>query len=88
MVGTDDVTNKIDLEGYEFIEVTGDPVEGKYIDGKLTVTYVYEFVDGKGGDDSCNIPDTGIEDNNTLLFITIINAIILINAIIIRKRFN
>lgn len=88
IVGTDYVTNKIDLEGYEFIEVTGDPVEGKYIDGKLTVTYVYEFVDGKGGDDSCNIPDTGIEDNNTLLFITIINAIILINAIIIRKRFN
>ena len=55
IVGTDYVTNKIDLEGYEFIEVTGDPVEGKYIDGKLTVTYVYEFVDGKGGDDSCNI---------------------------------
>lgn len=88
IVGTNYVTSKMDFEGYEFIEVTGDPVEGKYIDGKLTVIYVYEFVDGKGGDDSSNIPDTGMEDNNTLLFITIINAIILINAIIIRKRFN
>ncbi|MGM9874582.1 MAG: MucBP domain-containing protein [Bacilli bacterium] len=88
IVGTNYVTSKKDFEGYEFIEVTGDPVEGKYIDGKLTVIYVYEFVDGKGGDDSANVPDTGIEDNNTLLFTTIMNAIILISTIIIRKRIN
>lgn len=88
IVGTDYITSKKEFEGYEFIKVTGDPVEGKYIDGKLTVIYVYEFVDGEGGDDPSLVPNTAIEENNSLLYITITNAVALIGTIIIRRKLN
>ncbi len=87
IVGTDYVTVKKEFEGYEFIEVTGDKTEGKYIDGTLTVIYVYEFVDGKGGDEEPkNVPNTGIADDNALEYITIFSMITLIGAIVIRKK--
>lgn len=87
IVGTDYVTVKKEFEGYEFIEVTGDKTEGKYIDGTLTVIYVYEFVDGKGGDEEPkDVPNTGIADDNALEYITIFSMLTLIGAVVIRKK--
>ena len=87
IVGTDYVTVKKEFEGYEFIEVTGDKTEGKYIDGTLTVICVYEFVDGKGGDEEPkDVPNTGIADDNALEYITIFSMLTLIGAVVIRKK--
>ncbi len=81
-VGTDYTTSKKEFEDYEFIKITGDAANGKYIDGTLTVTYIYEFVGGTGGD----VPETGIIDNNVLEYITAFSTFTLIAAIILRKR--
>lgn len=81
-VGTDYTTSKKEFDNYEFIKVTGDDTNGKYIDGTLTVTYIYEFVGGTGGD----IPETGIIDNNILEYITIFSIFTLICAIVLKNK--
>lgn len=72
VVGTNYKTSMKQIDSYEFIKVTGDNTEGQYIDGTLTVTYIYEYVDGKGDDkgdikddDKDNINDNDKTDSKT-----------------------
>lgn len=86
-VGTEYATIEKEFEDYSLIDVNGE-TKGKYIDGTIIVTYIYEFTSGIGGDDIIDIPNTGIETNNVLEITTILSLISLITSIIIRKRFN
>ena len=61
----------------------------------ITVTYVYEYVMGQGGDDvpvvpekpeTPNIPYTGIEEESDITSLTGISALSLMYMIIVRKR--
>lgn len=83
-VGTEYTTTEKEFEDYSLIDVQGE-TKGKYIDGTIIVTYIYEFTSGMGGDD---VPATGITSSNTLEVTTILSMIFLITTIIIRKRFN
>lgn len=58
--------------------------KGKYIDGTIVVTYIYEFTSGTGGD----IVETGVTTSNVLEITTVLSLIALVSTIIIRKRFN
>ena len=86
-IGTEYATTEKEFEDYSLIDVNGE-TKGKYIDGTIIVTYIYEFTSGTGGDDIIDIPNTGIETNNVLEITTILSLISLITSIIIRKRFN
>lgn len=86
-VGTEYATIEKEFEDYSLIDVNGE-TKGKYIDGTIIVTYIYEFTSGTGGDDIIDIPNTGIETNNVLEITTILSLIALVSTIIIRKRFN
>lgn len=86
-VGTEYATIEKEFEDYSLIDIDGE-TKGKYIDGTIIVTYIYEFTSGTGGDDIIDIPNTGIETNNVLEITTILSLISLITSIIIRKRFN
>lgn len=83
-VGTEYTTTEKEFEDYSLIDVQGE-TKGKYIDGTIIVTYIYEFTSGMGGDD---VPATGITSSNTLEVTAILSMIFLITTIIIRKRFN
>ncbi len=83
-VGTEYAATEKEFEDYSLIDVNGE-TKGKYIDGTIIVTYIYEFTSGMGGDD---VPATGITSSNTLEVTTILSMIFLITTIIIRKRFN
>lgn len=83
-VGTEYAATEKEFEDYSLIDVNGE-TKGKYIDGTIVVTYIYEFTSGMGGDD---VPATGITSSNTLEVTTILSMIFLITTIIIRKRFN
>ena len=61
-VGTEYATTEKEFEDYSLIDVNGE-TKGKYIDGTIVVTYIYEFTSGMGGDD---VPATGITSSNTL----------------------
>lgn len=86
-VGTEYATIEKEFEDYSLIDIDGE-TKGKYIDGTIIVTYIYEFTSGIGGDDIIDIPNTSIETNNVLEITTILSLISLITSIIIRKRFN
>ena len=86
-VGTEYATIEKEFEDYSLIDTDGE-TKGKYIDGTIIVTYIYEFTSGTGGDDIIDIPNTGIETNNVLEITTILSLIALVSTIIIRKRFN
>ena len=98
-VGTDYKTIEKEFEDYSLIDIDGE-TEGKYIDGTIIVTYIYEFTGGTGGDDTPDeptptptptpsvVPNTGIETNNTLEITTILSIISLIGTIILKKKFN
>lgn len=86
-VGTEYATIEKEFEDYSLIDIDGE-TKGKYIDGTIIVTYIYEFTSGTGGDDIIDIPNTGIETNNVLEITTILSLIALVSTIIIRKRFN
>lgn len=82
-----------DIYGYELKRIDGDET-GKMTIKDITVTYVYEYVMGQGGDDVPvtpeepevpDIPYTGIEDEDTLS-LTGISALSLMYMIIVRKR--
>ena len=83
-VGTEYATTEKELEDYSLIDVNGE-TKGKYIDGTITVTYIYEFTSGTGGED---VPETGINTSNALEITTVLSLITLVTAIILRKRFN
>lgn len=83
-VGTEYATTEKEIEDYSLIDVNGE-TKGKYIDGTIVVTYIYEFTSGIGGND---VPETGIDTSNALEITTILSLIALVSTIIIRKRFN
>ncbi len=83
-VGTEYATTEKEFEDYSLIDVNGE-TKGKYIDGTITVTYIYEFTSGTGGED---VPETGINTSNALEITTILSLITLVTTIILRKRFN
>ena len=83
-VGTEYATTEKEFEDYSLIDVNGE-TKGKYIDGTITVTYIYEFTSGTGGED---VPETGINTSNALEITTVLSLITLVTAIILRKRFN
>ena len=83
-VDTEYTTIEKEFEDYSLTDVQGE-TKGKYIDGTITVTYIYEFTGGTGGDD---VPNTGINTNNALEVTTALSMITLVSAIILRKRFN
>ena len=80
-------TGALEFNGYELIETEGKET-GLYQTEDQVVTYIYEFVDGEGGDDTPEIPNTGINTNNTLEITTVLSMITLVGAIVLRKRFN
>ena len=84
MVNDDYKTNAKDINSYALIKVEGNET-GLYQNEDIIVTYIYEFVDGKGGDD---VPNTAVNTNNTLEITTIFSVITLTVAVILRKRFN
>ena len=82
-VDTEYTTTEKEFEDYSLIKVDGE-TKGKYIDGTIIVTYIYEFTSGTGGD----IVETGVTSSNVLEITTVLSLIALVSTIIIRKRFN
>lgn len=83
-----------DIYGYELKRIEGNTT-GNMTIKDITVTYVYEFVMGEGGDDvpvvpekpeTPNIPYTGIEEESDITSLTGISALSLMYMIIVRKR--
>ena len=83
-VDTEYTTIEKEFEDYSLTDVQGE-TKGKYIDGTITVTYIYEFTGGTGGED---VPETGINTSNALEITTVLSLITLVTTIILRKRFN
>ena len=83
-VDTEYTTIEKEFEDYSLVKIDGE-TKGKYIDGTIIVTYIYEFTSGTGGDD---IPETGINTSNALEITTVFSLITLVTTIILRKRFN
>lgn len=83
-VDTEYATIEKEFEDYSLVKVDGE-TKGKYIDGTITVTYIYEFTSGTGGND---VPETGIDTSNALEITTLFSLITLVTTIILRKRFN
>lgn len=75
-------TNALEFNGYELIKVEGNET-GLYQSEDTIVTYIYEFVDGIGGND---VPETGINANNALEVTTALSMITLVSAIILKKK--
>lgn len=83
-----------DIYGYELKRIEGNAT-GNMTIKDITVTYVYEYVMGQGGDDvpvvpekpeTPNIPYTGIEEESDITSLTGISALSLMYMIIVRKR--
>lgn len=82
------------IYGYELKRIEGNTT-GNMTIKDITVTYVYEYVMGQGGDDvpvvpekpeTPNIPYTGIEEESDITSLTGISALSLMYMIIVRKR--
>ena len=83
-----------DIYGYELKRIEGNTT-GNMTIKDITVTYVYEYVMGEGGDDvpvvpekpeTPNIPYTGIEEESDITSLTGISALSLMYMINVRKR--
>ena len=83
-VDTEYTTIEKEFQDYSLVKVDGE-TKGKYIDGTIIVTYIYEFTSGTGGND---VPETGIDTSNALEITTLFSLITLVTTIILRKRFN
>ena len=86
-VGTDYETTSETIEDYELIKTIGNET-GKYAEEDITVTYVYQYVMGEGGDDTPDIPYTGIESNNIVIYSTIGTFLLGALALILKKFAN
>ena len=82
------------IYGYELKRIEGNTT-GNMTIKDITVTYVYEYVMGQGGDgvpvvpekpETPNIPYTGIEEESDITSLTGISALSLMYMIIVRKR--
>ena len=74
MVGTEYKTEAKTIEKYRLIDVKGEET-GKYVDGEITVTYIYE-----------SIPDTGLSVNTSSSLMMIISLISLTSLIVLKKK--
>ena len=74
MVSTEYKTEAKTIEKYRLIDVKGEET-GKYVDGEITVTYIYE-----------SIPDTGLSVNNSSSLMMIISLISLTSLIVLKKK--
>ena len=88
-VGTDYITSPATITDYELINVIGEE-KGKYTKENIIVTYVYQYVMGEGGDDTPEIPYTGIDSDNYILEYSLMgtSALGLIILAILKKKFN
>ena len=77
LVGNDYITKAIAIEGYHLVE-TPDSAMGKYVDGTIIVTYVYDE-DGMGTD---NPPHTGVSNEQYPYM-----SIIVLGALVLIKKF-
>ena len=77
LVGNDYITKAIAIEGYHLVE-TPDSATGKYVDGTIIVTYVYDK-DGMGTD---NPPHTGVSNEQYPYM-----SIIVLGALVLIKKF-
>ncbi len=90
MVNKEYKTTAKEFDLYELIKVEGNET-GVYTTDDITVTYIYEFIGGTGGDDvdiDPNFPKTGVEDNNLPEVIFSLSSLLLATTIILKKRFN
>ncbi len=73
---------------YKLEEIKGNTT-GKYMLEDQEVIYIYTFVGGTGGDDiDPNFPKTGVEDNNLPETIFSLSSLLLVGAILLKKRVN
>ena len=88
-VGTDYQTSPATITDYELKNVIGEE-KGKYTKEDIIVTYVYTYVMGQGGDDTEEIPYTGIANENYTLDYSLMGISILGIALllILKKKFN
>ena len=77
LVGNDYITKAIAIEGYHLVE-TPDSATGKYVDGTIIVTYIYDK-DGMGSD---NPPHTGVSNEQYPYM-----SIIVLGALVLIKKF-
>lgn len=72
---------------YDFVYVdeNSDPTSGEYEFAVKTITYVYEFVGGEGGDDP-DFPRTGVTANYYLEIIFVISLLSLITVIKLKNN--
>jgi hypothetical protein len=84
LVGENYKTEEKEFEGYIFSKVEGSK-EGKYIDGQIEVTYIYE-IEGTGSveEEIPTPPQTNVD--NKEIYITLVAALSLIGLILERKR--
>lgn len=85
LVGEKYTTEQKEFEGYIFSKITGSK-EGKYIDGEIEVTYIYE-IEGTGSTEYEEPlpPQTNIDSKE--IYITLISSITLVGLILTRKMF-
>lgn len=90
-VGDNYETTEKEFNLYLLKEVEGETT-GTYINDKIEITYIYQFVGGQGGpgDETVNdnIPNTGIEENYVAEIILAASVTLLFGVIIFRKKFN
>ena len=84
LVGEEYKTEELEIDGYIFAEVEGNK-EGKYIEGTIEVTYVYE-VEGTGTVEPEPILPPQTSTDNKEIYISLISSIILAGLILVRKR--
>lgn len=90
MVNKEYKTTAKEFDLYELIKVEGNET-GVYTTDDITITYIYEFIGGTGGDDvdiDPDFPKTGVEDNNLPEVIFSLSSLLLATTIILKKRFN
>ena len=85
-IGTDYTSQPLDLKDkfYILIKTEGEET-GVYTEEDIEVTYVYQFVGGRGGDE---VPNTGIKNNYGLEIFFIANLLLLTSAIVLKKKYN
>ena len=70
---------------FVYIDENSDPTSGEYEFAVKTITYVYEFVGGEGGDDP-DFPRTGVTANYYLEIIFVISLLSLITVIKLKNN--
>ncbi len=73
-VGTEYSTRSKEISKYKLLRVDGIE-DGKYIDGEIVVSYVYEA-----------IPNTGINENSISVFVPLISMLSLATLVIFKKK--